>query len=187
MTSFFHGPGLRLRPFEPGDVAALHAGLNHPDLAGRRYLPDEFPVETPLSLKQAEAVGEKWASAGKKQHDLVIVRNQDEVVVGYAHVNWWWDPHAPDLHLVIFPPYWRSGYGAETLDLLLGYLFGSTVAHNVSGSFANWNAEARAFAARCGFSECGGYRRAGMRQGGYYDEVVVDLLRPEWLARGGRG
>ncbi|HEX9618333.1 MAG TPA: hypothetical protein VGA03_13055 [Anaerolineales bacterium] len=35
----FQTARLQLRPFEPEDVTALQAYLNHPGLAGRRYLP----------------------------------------------------------------------------------------------------------------------------------------------------
>jgi RimJ/RimL family protein N-acetyltransferase len=54
MTAYFPFRGERviLRAFESEDVPALHAYLNHPELAGRRYIPWDFPNEFPLAKKQ---------------------------------------------------------------------------------------------------------------------------------------
>jgi RimJ/RimL family protein N-acetyltransferase len=66
--------------------------------------------------------------------------------------------------------------------LLLHYLFENTPAHNVSGWLADWNQAARGFAQKHGFRESGRSRREGIRQGAYYDGILVNILRPEWEA-----
>jgi RimJ/RimL family protein N-acetyltransferase len=177
----FETERLRLRPFEPGDLPALQAILNHPDLLGRRYLPWEFPEDLPLSSAQVEAVYKKW-SEGERQVHLAVQLKESQAPIGYAEVEWEWDPHCPFLTEVISPPHWRQYYGSEVLRLLLGYLFGSTPAYNVTGWIPEWNQAGLEFAQRNGFQECGRSRREGLRDGVYYDAVLVDILRPEWVS-----
>lgn len=184
LESAFHGDAITLRPFEPSDVAALAFYLNHPDLSGRRYIPWGFPELAPLSHGQVEAITQKWAKTEAGLQLAVILRETEELV-GHAGCDWEWDPHCPDVSLVIAPAHQQQGYGSEVLHLLLGYLFRNTVAHNVSGWIADWNRAGLQFAARHGFRECGRSRRAGVQQGRYFDMVVVDLLRPEWEPAGG--
>jgi RimJ/RimL family protein N-acetyltransferase len=182
--SIFEDEAVVLRPFEPDDVAALGAYLNHPDLAGRRYIPWGFPDMAPLSQQKVQGIVQKWGEE-EKGLCLAVVRAESHELVGHAECNWDWDPHAPSLSVVIAPAHQRHGYGSEVLRLLLRYLFEYTPAHNVTCWISDWNQEGRQFAARHGFQESARMRRAGIREGRYYDLVVADLLRPEWQQRGG--
>jgi RimJ/RimL family protein N-acetyltransferase len=171
---------LHLRAFELDDLPTLHTYLNHPQLTGRRYLPWTFSDVLPLSTKDIQRLIEKWQTA-EKQANLAIVEQQHGELIGHAHLSWSWDPHCPEVSLVIAPEHQCKGYGGETLGLLLDYLFNQTPAHNVGGMIADWNAPARTFAAQFGFQEVGAMRRAGLRNGSYFDLIQVDLLRTEWL------
>jgi RimJ/RimL family protein N-acetyltransferase len=183
--SLFEGNTVALRPFEPDDVPALEAYLNHPDLVGRRYVPGTFPDTAPLSRQQIQEIVEKWAET-EKGLQLAIVERESGALIGHAECGWDWDPHNPSLSLVIAPGHQRQGHGTETMGLLLRYLFKHTVAHNVTCWIADWNHSARRFAASRGFQERGCMRRAGVRQGQYFDMILLDLLRPEWVrSRGG--
>ena len=177
----FHGEQIRLRTFEVEDIPALYAYLNHPDLAGRRYIPWGFPGDFPLSKEQVEAIYKKWSEEKKGIHLAVVLRGTLELV-GHAECDWGWDPHCPQIAVVIDPAHQDKRYGSEVLQILLSYLFKNTPAHNISGWMAEWNQTAREFAAVHGFKECGCWRREGIRDGKYYDGVVVDILRSEWVA-----
>lgn len=178
----FHADHVLLRAWEPGDAEGLHSLLNHPALIGRRYLPHSFPDGLPLSLRQVEQVLERWSEARDGFH-LPAEHLTSGQVIGYAEADWRWDPHAPQVAVVVDPYQQRKGYGSEILDLVLTYLFEQTVAHAVHAWYADWNQAAAGFLARHGFQEAGRVRRAGLRQGGYYDLVAADLLRAEWVAR----
>jgi RimJ/RimL family protein N-acetyltransferase len=175
----FQTQRLILRPFESEDLPALKACLNHPALTGRRYLPWGIPEDLPLSSGQVEDILQKWAGADREAH-LAIVLRADETIIGHALFEWDWDPHCPFITVVVDPAYHRRGFGSETLRLLLRYLFENTPAYSVSGWMADWNQSARLFAREHGFHEGGCSRREGLRLGAYYDEILVDLLRPEW-------
>lgn len=182
--SLFEGDRVVLRPFGLDDVPALESYLNHPELAGRRYIPWAFPEIVPLSRQQIESIVEKWGKT-EKGLQLAVVERESGTLLGHAGCDWDWDPHNPSGSLVIAPDYQRQGYGAEVLGLLLRYLFQYTVAHNVTCWIADWNRPARLFAANQGFQEAGRMRRAGIRQGQYFDLILMDLLRPEWVRSGG--
>ena len=112
---------------------------------------------------------------------LAIIEKDEGKLVGHALCDWGWDPHSPFIALVIEPARQRQGYGSEILALLPRYLFGQTPAYNISSWAAGWNTPALNFARRHGFRECGRSRREGLYKGKYYDEILVDILRPEWL------
>lgn len=183
----FQGEQIRLRAFEPEDIPALHTTLNHPELAGRRYIPWGFPGDFPLSKQQVEAIYKKWSEEQKGIHLAVVLRGALELV-GHAECNWGWDPHCPQIAVVIDPAHQGKGYGSEVLRTLVDYLFKNTPAHNISAWMAEWNQSAQRFAAAHGFKECGRWRRDGIRDGKIYDGILVDILRPElveWVdARG---
>ena len=178
----FHTDHVLLRAWEPGDAEGLHSLLNHPALLGRRYLPHGFPDGLPLSLPQIEAVLERWREVREGFH-LAAEHLTSGQVIGYAEADWSRDPHVPEVTVAVDPYQQRKGYGSEILDLALTYLFEQTVAHAVHAWYADWNQAAARFLARHGFQEAGRMRRAGLRQGTFYDLVAADMLRPEWQAQ----
>jgi RimJ/RimL family protein N-acetyltransferase len=177
----FQDESLELRPFEAEDLKSLQAVLNHPELSGKRYLPDELPGEIPLSAKQVAALLDKWAGE-EKAANLAVVLSENQELIGHAEMEWKWDPRTPWVSVVISPIFQHHGYGSQVLRLILRYLFSNTVAHNVSGWMADWNQAAYSFAKRHGFQDAGRSRREGIRGGVFYDGIIVDMLRPEWQA-----
>jgi RimJ/RimL family protein N-acetyltransferase len=182
--SAFRSDDISLRPFSLDDARALETYLNHPDLEGRRYLPGDLPEVAPLAPQQIESLIDKWGKAENELHLAVIQRESGELI-GHAECDWDWDPHNPSVSVVIDPGRQRQGFGSQALRLLLDYLFAFTPAHNTSTWVAAWNAPALAFASHHGFRQAGRLRRAGIRRGAYYDLVILDILRHEWLAEGG--
>jgi RimJ/RimL family protein N-acetyltransferase len=182
MTFTFQGNFINMRPFEPEDVPSLHEYLNHPELTERRYIPWEFSEVIPLSRKQVEEVYNHWTEAKKEIH-LAVLLGEKQELIGHAECDWGWDPHCPSLSLVVSPLHQRMGYGSEVLHLLLRYLFEHMPAHTVSCWLADWNKAGRGFMKHHGFKESGRMRRVGVRQGRYFDFIVMDFLRHEWEER----
>ena len=175
----FQDERVGLRPLEASDLDALRDYLNQPELEGCRYLPWEAPEKAPLSHAQLGHSLSRWADDKTAYHFAVIAR-VGGALIGHAECDWGWDPLCPDLTVVIAPGQRRRGYGSAVAALLLRHLFEATPAHSVGGWFADWNSAARGFARRLGFSEAGGMRWAGLREGQPYDLITVDLLRREW-------
>jgi RimJ/RimL family protein N-acetyltransferase len=171
-----------LRAFEPADAAELQVYLNHPDLAGRRYLPDGVSDLAPLSMRQVEGVIERWQKEDKSW-TLAIVDAASGAVLGHTRADWEWDPHCPWVSVAVAPSHQRRGIGSAALAMALRFLFEETPAHVVSGWMSSWNEPAIAFAAKNGFSKAVRRPRAGVHAGAYYSEVAFDLLRREWMSR----
>jgi RimJ/RimL family protein N-acetyltransferase len=181
---YFQTEQIKLRPFEPDDVSALRAYLNHPKLGGRRYIPGGFPGEIPLSTNQVEAIIKIWGE-GKREAHLAIELTEKNEIIGHAEFEWSWDPIAPWMSIVIARPYQRRGYGTQVAQLVMGYLFENTPTNNVSGWMADWNQAGRSFSRKLGFKESGRPRREGFREGAYFDGILVDILRSEYKPVGG--
>lgn len=178
----FRGEQVKLRSFESGDAPAWMEVINHPGLSGRRYLPWQYPASAPLSARQVAALIEDWQSY---EHGLrlAVIRLPMQVLVGHLSLDWGWDPHAPDLALVIAPEHQRQGLGTQVLQLALRYLFLETPAYNVGADWvADWNQPAWDFLQKNGFTPCGVVRYAGLQGGLPYNALAADLLRSEWLA-----
>jgi RimJ/RimL family protein N-acetyltransferase len=169
-----------LRALEPTDIDALHAYLNDPQLLGRRYLPGGVPDIAPLAREQVVEILEAWTKA-KKSLELGIERRDTGALVGHAGCDWNWDAHCPTVWITVAPEHQRAGIGSETLTLLLAHLFEETPAHNVHGWVDGWNEPGLSFARRHGFTPTGRIPRRGIREGAYFEEIMLDILRPEWV------
>jgi len=133
-------PGARtyLRPFESNDLDPVWRLFRHPELTGRRYLPWRYSPVLPLSRAQADGILNEW-NEGRERIHLAVIRAEDTALIGYAAMFWGWDPHCPNLSLVIDPEHQRQGFGTEVVQIMLCHLFENTVAHNVSGWLSDWN------------------------------------------------
>ena len=183
-TTRFASERLSLRALEAEDVDALQAHLNDPALIGRRCIPWRMRDIAPLSRRQIEEIIESWAQE-KKAFTLGIEMRDSGKLVGHAGCSWGWDTHCPGISVVVAAAHQRNGIGSEVLHLLLTYLFENTPAHNVNGWAASWNEAGLAFARKHGFTESGRIPRGGIRDDAYYEEVMVDILKREWMAAGG--
>jgi len=180
----FETKRLRLRAFEREDAAVLQAYLNEPSMIGRRCIPWGMKDEAPLSRTQVEEIIESWGKE-KKSTTLAIVLREEGDLVGHAGWFWGWDTHCPAAWVAVAPSHQRTGIGSEVLGSLLEHLFLDTPAHNVSNWVSSWDEASLAFAASQGFKESGRVPRGGLRDGVYYDGVMIDILKREWQARGG--
>ena len=177
----FHNEHVRLRALEPVDVEALHAYLNDERLFGRRYLPWGIVDAGPFSHGKVHEILAQWAKE-KKAFALGIETPAGDLV-GHAGCHWGWDTHCPSTWVVIAPGHQRCGFGTAAIDLLMSYLFENTPAHNVNGWVSSWNGDGLTFAKTLGFSETGRIPRSGLRDGVYFDDVMIDILKPEWRTR----
>lgn len=121
-----------LRPFQPGDGAALIAGL---DEESRRWLGpgDDEPQPTACIVVQGTVVG--WVDYDADRDWL----EPAEVNVGYA----------------IFPEHRGKGYATRALLLLLQHLAGNTEVRTATLMIDRANARSIAVADRAGFKEFG--------------------------------
>lgn len=75
------------------------------------------------------------------------------------------------------------GYGGQALSLLLDYCFDTLNLHSVSLSVFSFNERAIACYRRLGFREAGRQRENYFIRGQFYDRIMMDILRDEWVSR----
>jgi len=77
---------------------------------------------------------------------------------------------------------WGRGYGRDALQVLLRYAFTELNLHRVGLYVFDYNLRARHVYEKCGFIYEGALRRFIYRDGNYWDEHVMGILKSEWEA-----
>jgi RimJ/RimL family protein N-acetyltransferase len=70
--------------------------------------------------------------------------------------------------------YWNSGYGTNSVDILLAHMFTTTTLELVYLHTLDWNQRARCSFAKSGFREIKKVRRSGL------DFIYMEIARSEW-------
>ncbi|MFX0116077.1 MAG: GNAT family N-acetyltransferase, partial [Candidatus Hodarchaeota archaeon] len=164
------------------DLELIQFWFNHPSLRGKVYLNENINPWLALTEDQMKTVYEKWTKRERETH-LMVETIENHTPIGLAMWDVQWDPHCPGIDLFIAPDHHRLGYGAETLQLLLEYLFGHTPAHSVSVWISELTPERLGFFKKYGFQDQGKLRRASIIDGRDIGIHVLDLLKREWLAQ----
>ncbi len=175
---------LFLRSVEEEEIAEIRSLQN----GGCRYeisgLLEFDPAWAPMSTDQVKA---KLEEIRKEERNAVFgILSTGEELVGMGRFSADWDPQCPFLAVVIWPEHRRKGFGSEAATLLLEMCFGQSVARVVSCWIPEWNQDGLAFAESLGFKRCGIERRAGMRDGRFFNGVFLDMLRSEYLEQRAR-
>lgn len=77
---------------------------------------------------------------------------------------------------------WNRGLGTEATELMLGHAFERLGLHRVGLSVFSYNTRAIRAYEKVGFRHEGRLREAIQRDGDYWDEIHMGILREEWLA-----
>jgi RimJ/RimL family protein N-acetyltransferase len=80
---------------------------------------------------------------------------------------------------------WGRGYGTETAELMLAHAFERIGLHRVGLSVFAFNERAIHAYQKAGFRIEGRLRDAIMRDGSFWDEIQMGVLRDEWLTEHG--
>ena len=165
---------VRLRPLESEDVPTVAAFLAHPSLVGRRGLDHDRPVARSVTA----LAGAIEQMVDPEDGDAWVVDANG--VVGLAMVDWWWDALTPWAHVVIDPQHQRQGHGGAAARLVIDHLFLSTPAALVQYGIPSWDEAGLAFAESLRGEGVGSKRRAGIRDGAYFDLVEYRMPRTAW-------
>jgi RimJ/RimL family protein N-acetyltransferase len=80
---------------------------------------------------------------------------------------------------------WGQGYGTEATGLMVAHAFERLGLHRVGLSVFSFNTRAIRAYEKAGFRIEGRLRQAIARDGRYWDEIQMGVLRDEWLAAAG--
>lgn len=93
------------------------------------------------------------------------------------------DTRQVEVGITISPRSQRQGYGAEALEGVLQYLFGTLGKHRVFGSVDPRNAASIALLRRVGMRQEAHFRESLWIRGEWVDDVVFGILGSEWTRR----
>lgn len=78
--------------------------------------------------------------------------------------------------------YWSGGYGSEAIELLLDHCFNERGMERVWAPILKSNLASQRLAEKCGAKIEGVLRNSVYKNGSYHDQVIVALLRDEYLS-----
>ncbi len=174
-----YGKRIRLRGNERSDLPKFVEWLNDPDV--RRYLSKSMPI--------SQAVEEHWFETMLKrpaeEHSLGI-EIKDKVGwklignCGFFDLNW--RTRSAEVGLFIGEKScWNKGYGTEVMRLLLQQGFGTL---NLNRIYLRVDTEnlggVRAYE-KAGFIQEACLRQADYREGRYCDDLIMSVLRSDWI------
>lgn len=79
--------------------------------------------------------------------------------------------------------YWSKGYGTDAVNTIVGYAFSSLDMYRVDLRVYEYNERAARCYEKCGFKLEGRTRKSAFIDGSYYDEILMGLLKSEFLKR----
>jgi diamine N-acetyltransferase len=173
------GRRIQLRAIERSDIPTFLRWLNDPEVIKNLLL------YLPLSQAQEEQWFEDYL-CDTSRHIFGIEKEDGKLIgnVALEGINWK-DRHA-ELGIVIGEKdCWDKGYGTDAVHALLGFAFREMNLHRVFLRVFEDNVRAIRCYEKCGFQHEGRLREAEFSAGCYRDELLMGVLRSEFLAAGG--
>lgn len=170
------GKRLTLRAIERDDLPRYVAWLNDSEVTHhiKTFLPMNLEDET------------DWYERQRKDGstlNLAIVVNDEERHIGSVslfEINQ--REQNAELGIMIGDKTrWGQGYGREAIQLLLHYGFTTLNLHRVYLRVVASHTQAIRCYLSCGFVEEGRLRDVAFRQGRFEDQLIMSVLRPEYL------
>ena len=176
-------PDVSLRPFEPGDAAAVHRWFNNPEAT--RTLMEQ---RASFSEEQASAWVERAMDDSGEDRKYAIVVEGYEEPVGFTALYGLRRQTAPELGALIGDDVRGKGVGRRAEALTIAKAFDEFGAHRVYGRIPARNEIAKKTVAGLGWKHEGTMRGHLRRDGELADCEVWGVLPEEFreaLARGG--
>jgi RimJ/RimL family protein N-acetyltransferase len=167
-------PAVSLRPFQPGDAAAVHRWFNNPQatqtLMEQR---DEF------TLEQAEAWAQRAMDDSGEDRKFAIVVEGYEEPVGFTALYGLFRQTAPELGALIGDDVRGKGVGRRAEALTIAKAFDEYGAHRVYGRIPARNEVAKKTVAGLGWKHEGTMRAHLARRGAPADDCEVWGVLPD--------
>jgi RimJ/RimL family protein N-acetyltransferase len=170
---------IQFRSIEEEHIKTIH---EHQNTDCTYDISSELDFDPPWAPMTLDQIKTKLEDLQKKDRTAIFaIFSNDNEFIGIAASSARWDTWNPHMGVLIWPEHRRKGFGTEAAKLLLQAAFDNSVAHVVNCGLPDCNKEGLAFAESVGFKNQGAERRAGIIDGEFYDYVLLDMLRDEYL------
>jgi RimJ/RimL family protein N-acetyltransferase len=175
------GAKTRLRTLERDDLPHFVRWINDPET--RRFM----VVRYPLSLVEEESWWEGFLD--RKNDHIFAIEARDGTYIGNIGLHSLdWENRRAQLGIIIGEKaYWGKGYGSDAIEAMLGWAFSYLNLNRISLSVYAYNERAIRCYRKCGFQHEGTMRQARYSDGQYYDELVMGILREDFLSKNREG
>lgn len=188
-TIFSDKPQLRgqralLRPFGADDIDRMGPILADPEVLRLTGSVHSSHHSEPSELDERTRHWYETRADQDDRLDLAVVDAATDRCVGEVVLNQW-EPEnqSCNFRTLIGPEGRNRGIGSEAIALLLDHAFTATDLHRIELGVYAFNPRARRVYERAGFVEEGRRRDAFTFDGERFDEIVMAVLRPDYLAR----
>jgi RimJ/RimL family protein N-acetyltransferase len=173
---------LLLRPFLPGDDAALYDLRTSPEVLRHLYWPPATPGEVRDIVTQRLTMTTLTADGDFLV--LAVVRRRDGRLIGEADLGLVsLDNRHGELGVILHPDVQGQGYAAETATALLSFAFDVAGLHRVTAQTNAANEPAARAMLRLGLRQEGRLRQCVHFGGEWHDELLFAVLADEWAGR----
>lgn len=178
---FLEGERLYLRPLEETDLGRCRYWMNDPELL--QFLKRRFPLTEAEERAWFERRTAVPANALPTEVLFAIVLKDGNRHIGNLglHRIDWLHGEATSGTVIGEKDCWGKGYGSEAKMLLLRYAFLTLNLRRVSSAVYSTNPRSLACQKKCGYVKEGCRRARYIRDGVPVDEVLLGVLRDEWL------
>jgi RimJ/RimL family protein N-acetyltransferase len=177
------GRRVRLRSFELSDLDEIMKYWNDVELRNLLGSADRGPASR---NEEEEWIRTTWKRRQeRKAFTFAIEARPDEQLIGGTGLfDIDWTSRSAMAGISIYnPDYWSKGYGQESMNLILSFAFRNLNLRRVELDTFDFNKRAQKCYTKVGFKEVGRRRKARFIDGKYHDDIIMDILREEWLTK----
>jgi RimJ/RimL family protein N-acetyltransferase len=170
---------LLLRPFELGDLEALHAVHSRPEVVRYLYWGPRSREELRETL--AQRVRQTALKAAGDKLILAVVRRDSGELIGDVNLQWLSREHRQgEIGFVLHPDHQGRGFAREAAMAMLRVGFEDLGLHRIIGRCDGRNAASAKAMERLGMRCEAHLRQNEMVKGEWCDELVYAMLATEW-------
>jgi len=174
----YKGEKIKLREYREEDIETVQKYINDPEV--KKLLHAGIPYLYTLEDE------EKWyesLSAQKDTYSFAIETLEDKKYIGGCGINKVdWKNSVVDVGIFIGDKnYWGKGYGTDAMGVLVKFIFEQLNVNKIKLQVFSFNERAIKSYKKCGFKVEGVLRQEIFREGKYYDDIVMGLLKDEFV------
>lgn len=170
------GKKIRLRAYRKEDAEYAWSYINDEEI--RRFLVPGIPF--PITLMEEEKWIEGQSSSSDTYNFAIETLDEGKYIGGCGINNLDWKNSVATVGIFLGKGYLSKGYGTDAMNTLVGFIFDQMNINKVKLHVYAFNERAIKSYKKCGFKLEGTLRQEIFRDGRYYDEYVMGILREEY-------
>jgi len=183
VSKMIEGKRIRLRSFELSDLDEIMKHWNNMELRNLLGNVDRGPASR---NDEEEWIRNTWKQRQERRAFTFAIEAiaDNKPIGGTGLFNIDWTSRSAMTGISIYnPEYWGKGYGQESINLILGFAFQNLNLNRVELETFDFNKRAQKCYLNVGFKEVGRRRKARFIDNKYRDEIIMDILKDEWLTK----